>query len=382
MHLDKNFNIFNLQRAHQRKEDVNKNFTSIVDYALKNRPDLFLISGDVFDRILPSNATRVFLIQKIKLLHDASIPVYLIGGNHDVPKISESHPLAIDALSSAGLATVFSRSDIFEKREIQIKKKKVNIIGKSYMSRIESSNPLRGTQIPLDGDYNILILHGSLQGLDIASTIPEMAGKNPFTPVDISKGVDYLALGHYHNYFQRVYRDCTIVNAGSIEKLSWAEIDDPKGFVWSEITESDTSAEFIHLETRTMEKVEFTLSKTTEYKPNLTQHLMTQLTGLTGPNKMLKLVLKGDLSLNHYDQLKIGEILNQSRDLFFHLTVDRSSLKIDEYGRIFIEKVESPLAAFTRRLDSLIADADKNEKKRAILEQIKRLGETYLEASS
>jgi hypothetical protein len=39
MHLDKNFNISNFARAFQRKEDLNRNFSSIVEYALKNKPD-------------------------------------------------------------------------------------------------------------------------------------------------------------------------------------------------------------------------------------------------------------------------------------------------------------------------------------------------------
>jgi len=39
----------------ERKEDLNRNFAKIVDYALKNKPDLFLVSADVFDKILPTN---------------------------------------------------------------------------------------------------------------------------------------------------------------------------------------------------------------------------------------------------------------------------------------------------------------------------------------
>jgi hypothetical protein len=41
--LDKNFNISNLAKAQERREDLNKNFSSAVEYALKNKPDLFLI---------------------------------------------------------------------------------------------------------------------------------------------------------------------------------------------------------------------------------------------------------------------------------------------------------------------------------------------------
>ena len=78
-HLDKSFGISNLSKAMQRREDLNRNFSSIVDYALENKPDIFLIAGDVFDKISPSNASRVFLTSKIKLLHDSNIATFIIG---------------------------------------------------------------------------------------------------------------------------------------------------------------------------------------------------------------------------------------------------------------------------------------------------------------
>jgi DNA repair exonuclease SbcCD nuclease subunit len=43
LHLDKGFNIPNLARASERKEDLNRNFSEIVEYALRNKPDLFIV---------------------------------------------------------------------------------------------------------------------------------------------------------------------------------------------------------------------------------------------------------------------------------------------------------------------------------------------------
>jgi len=95
-HLDKSFGISNLARAIQRKEDLNCNFSKLVDYALKNKPDIFLMAGDVFDKILPTNSSRVFLTQQTKRLKDANVAVFIIGGNHDVPRFGVSPSLAID----------------------------------------------------------------------------------------------------------------------------------------------------------------------------------------------------------------------------------------------------------------------------------------------
>jgi len=46
-----------------------------------------------------------------------------------------------------------------------------------------------------------------------------------------------------------------------LEKLSWTEITDDKGFVWAELHGSETSVEFVKLDTRPMEIQELTFSK-------------------------------------------------------------------------------------------------------------------------
>jgi DNA repair exonuclease SbcCD nuclease subunit len=380
MHLDKNFNISNFARALQRRDDLNRNFSAVVEYALENKPDIFLICGDVFDRVSPTNASRVFVTQKVRQLKDANIPVFIIGGNHDVPKFGVSPSLAIDVLSSAGLATVFSRSDSIEKRLLQIDGRVVCVSGRSYYTAFEGANPLRDVDVPLDGDYNVLMIHGSLQGLNVIPSSPEMGNQNPFLADDIKKGLNYLALGHFHNYFNREHKGCTIVNPGSLERLSWSEINDEKGFVWVELSGSETSVEFVKLNTRPMEIQQLTISKDTEYSASIKDYMLEFLSRLSEKDKLLKLNLSGLISQEQYSQLKVNEILSACRDMFFHLILDRSEIEVEGYGRIFIERIDNPVEAFTKRLDLLIVDAGLNEPQKQLFEQVKQLGMKYLEA--
>jgi len=377
MHLDKNFNIANLARAQERKDDLNKNFSAAVEYALKNKPDLFLITGDVFDRNSPSNSARVFVTERVRQLSEAGIRVFLIGGNHDVPKFGSQH-LAIDVLASAGLATVFSGSDAIAKQIVEINGRKVCVAGKSYFTRFESENPLRGYKIPIEGDYNMLMIHASLQGLNVVSSIPEMAFQNPFRPGDIAKGLNYLALGHFHNHFEREHEGCRIVNPGSIERLSWGELNDEKGFVWAELDGSDASLEFIRLETRPMEEYTLDLSTNGDYPPNLKDYLIEYLHKQSNPVKLARLNLRGQITQEQYRQLKLNEIYEATRDSFFHVNVRHGELYVEGFGRVFMERVDNPIEAFTKRLDALISEASSEEKRRQ-LEQVKELGRKYLE---
>jgi len=311
-------------------------------------------------------------------LKEAGISVFLIGGNHDVPKLGSQH-LAIDVLSSARLATVFSRSVEFESRVLQVNGKRVCVAGKSYFTQVESQNPLRGHTIPIEGDYNLVMIHGSLQGLDVVSSVPEMVSQNPFSPEDIRTGLNYMALGHFHNYYERDHEGCKIVNPGSMEKLSWAEMNDEKGFVWAELHGSDISAEFVKLDTRPMEKYTLHLSKDERYSPNLKGYLIDYVESKSDPARIARLFLQGLITQEQYNELKINEIVQATREAFFHLGFDRTDLEVEGFGRVFVERVENPVEAFVRRLEELITEAAMDEEERHRLEQVRELGRKYLE---
>jgi exonuclease SbcD len=379
--LDKSFSISNLARAAQRKEDLNRNFSKAIDYAVKNKPDVFLMAGDIFDKILPTNASRVFLTREIKRLYDANVAVFIIGGNHDIPRFGVSPSLAIDVLSSAGLATVFSRSDTIQKKKIRIKGKVVCISGRSYYTQFEGANPLKDVEVSIEGEYNILMIHGSLQGLNVASSVPGMDHQNPFLADDIKKGLNYLALGHFHNHFERDHVGCKIVNPGSMEKLTWAEMDDEKGFVWAELNDSETTTEFVKLDTRPMEATDLALSKDEAYPKGIEQYVLDFLSKMTNPEKIVKLNLHGLISQEQYNQLKIIELLTECNDKFFNLQIERKDLELEGYGKVFLERIDNPVEAYSKRLDALINQTKLQDPNRLLLEQAKSLGIKYLEAA-
>jgi DNA repair exonuclease SbcCD nuclease subunit len=166
---------------------------------------------------------------------------------------------------------------------------------------------------------------------------------------------------------------CSIVNPGSLEKLSWAEMNDEKGFVWADLNGSETTTKFIKLDTRPMETADLMFSKTDS---DIAGHVLSFLEKLADAQTLLKLNLQGSISREQYGQLRINEVLNACRDMFFQLNVDRKALEVEGYGRIFLERVDSPVDAFSRRLDLLIAQSP-NDKQ--LLEQVKKEGIKYLE---
>jgi DNA repair exonuclease SbcCD nuclease subunit len=74
----------------QRTLDFIKALERVVDYAIKEKIDIFVICGDLFDRVTigPTllRQVRERIWQKLLVNH---IPIVLTGGNHDSPQIIE-----------------------------------------------------------------------------------------------------------------------------------------------------------------------------------------------------------------------------------------------------------------------------------------------------
>src|SRR5205807_9505381 len=86
-------------RRFERKRDFQHSFDVLVNFALENRPDLFLIGGDFYDGILPGNPIRAYVAEQYKRLHEKEIKTVLGSGHHDTPRRIEqgAPPLAVDA---------------------------------------------------------------------------------------------------------------------------------------------------------------------------------------------------------------------------------------------------------------------------------------------
>lgn len=69
----------------QREADFYDAFERFVDLSLKEKPDLILHTGDLFDSVRPSNRAISFALSEIRKLADAKIKFIAISGNHETP---------------------------------------------------------------------------------------------------------------------------------------------------------------------------------------------------------------------------------------------------------------------------------------------------------
>ena len=80
----------NDEGINQREADIYRSFTQVIDYAIDQRVDLILHAGDLFDAVRPTNRAITIAIQQLLRLSENHIPILLISGNHEQPKLHET----------------------------------------------------------------------------------------------------------------------------------------------------------------------------------------------------------------------------------------------------------------------------------------------------
>jgi len=197
----------NVSLAERMRRSVFESFSSIVDAALQNHVDAFVISGDLYDDSNELPSTRMWLSQQLSRL---DIPVFICRGNHDshtswdgsIPYPQNVHEFGTEP----------ERIAISEEAEV---------VGISYSTPHEPRNlasMLKGSP----DRFSIACLHCDLE------SVSEGYSYAPCTMSDLVSGnIDYWALGHVHKR-NVVSTEPYVVYPGNIQGRSFKETG-PKG---------------------------------------------------------------------------------------------------------------------------------------------------------
>ena len=152
--------------------------------AIQESVEFVVIAGDLYDGDWRDFQTGLFFVGQMGRLAAHGIPVYLLYGNHDAAnQITRS-------LALPDNVRVFSArdSETFTLDEIG-----VALHGQSYRQRDIVENLVPAYPQPVQGMFNIGVLHTGLGG---------MGGHADYAPCThhdlVNKGYDYWALGHVH----------------------------------------------------------------------------------------------------------------------------------------------------------------------------------------
>ncbi len=245
--------------------DFRTSFDAMVETALAEDIDLFLFAGDAYRTAAPTTTQQRAFVECLKPIVDAGIPVAMIVGNHDHP-VSFGKASALDIFGHLGgtLSDGKPQVRVYNRPTpdvIPTKSGDVQLFAFPWPIRslILARDDMRGLppneiRDKIEELYQrfitayvakerrdlptVLMGHFSVTGAELShSERASLIAHEPKFEVShlVPEGsqIDYVALGHIHRH-QNLNSDPDgppVVYSSSIERVSFKEADEQKGFV-------------------------------------------------------------------------------------------------------------------------------------------------------
>lgn len=316
-------------KAKLRRNEIKQNFFNLVEFAKEENVRAIIIAGDLFDQVkIPANLKKYVLdvISRAK-----EINFYFLEGNHE--------HLPFDDIELPNNLFIFGQDwTYFELDNICICGKIIyefndqNLFDDLYLDKSKT---------------NIVVLHGQ---------IVKGNAENTSYGINLNllkqKHIDYLALGHIHEFSQGKIDDRgTFAYCGALEGRGFDECDE-KGFIIIENALDTINPTFIHFSTRQHHEI-FADISLCESESEVINKLQETLSAISKQD-LIKLTLIGSKSdaLN-LDINYIRTILNS--EYFFVKVIDKTKIKID------LEKLSGDLSLKGEFIRMVINSSDLDE---------------------
>jgi len=293
-----------------RMMDFCHSFEHLISQVMELAPDAFIFSGDLFDRVNPTNFIRKFAQDQFKKLSEQKIPTFLIPGNHETPRSKGvKNPLTL----YLDIPHIYIGLTPFQKE-----------IGPYTIAGVPfSSNPEKYIPAPVSGRTNILMLHCVVEGAVWGSErfmeyVDETVKPGKLPPYE------YIALGHIHKH-QKI---SNMVYSGSLERYDFNEKDEKKGFVIY-----DEDPEFVVIPSRDMVDIEYTCTHKNAFQ--ITEESVSLLTDIE--EKIVRLVLQGRIDSVTRKEINFALIREKAKESL-HFSIKDSTV-IEEFEEIKDEEV-------------------------------------------
>lgn len=205
-----------------------------LEYIIKgNDIDMVIHTGDLFHT---SRVSNKFMGQTAEIIKGWDVPVYVVPGNHDIDgyTIETIDQTSLGLLAKTGVIKLLDR---MHPKKFVIGEHSVCISGQEYYADIDSGNPDDYDMQQIDGDINILAIHGY-----VADT-PQNPHIRCTYIKDIITNADIVLSGHYHRSFAVESGGVGFYNPGSmmrVEMTDWNKTHMPQyGILDIEFTEND-----------------------------------------------------------------------------------------------------------------------------------------------
>ena len=348
-------------------------------YAVNNGIDVVLIAGDIFNNLYVSLNYSYALASKLSLLYEHGIHTIIIAGNHDAPRVRGIHsPLTV--LSQLGVDKVYYQESLPDKAlKMNLNEGCLGVIPLPYFQPTERkyfqdqlSKLIRELYADIENcDYKILIGHYDVKGAKYSEVDPytnSFYNITRISPETLEPSLfNYIALGHIHLH-QSIKGYDNIFYSGSIDRMSFGEASEKKGFLDIELYENSFKVKFIESSPLKMYTTPFLEVSETDPISSVIQYLDT----VELENMLLRIRVKADSvtwSLIKDSMSKLDKYLFEDRNVLGY-RVDpymRNVYAQLKFERMSVDK-DWLREALYKYVDSIsgVSYKDKDEMKRLI----------------
>ena len=253
-----------------RLGDFLSTFDEVVEYAIAERADLALFTGDAYKSRNPSQTHQREFAARIARLANAGIPVFLVVGNHDMP-LTAGPATALEIFDTLGVRMVHV-GERLATLVVDTPSGSVQIVSVPWVRRSHFLASEERSGLTIDA-INALIQDRLTEGVkSLAERLDPSLPAVLAAHVTVSSAVvggstrdsvrhgsersmmlgrdhvllrsslarpqfDYVALGHIHKH-QVVGEQPMMAYAGSLERVDFGEEGDDKGFCVVELDSS------------------------------------------------------------------------------------------------------------------------------------------------
>ncbi len=204
--------------AARRGDELDQAFRRAVDAALAERVHAVLIAGDLFDTHRPDVGTVALARRELARLEEAGIRVLAVPGTHD----SLLHPDCVYRRESLPFARLFDGPTFAGPERVETDGAVLWVYGIACDPRRQAAGWGTLERVP-EGGIHVALAHAACRDRPDWTIPPEDL---PFDEGDLpGLGMDYVALGHYHNHRLFEGESGRILGAypGSVEGRDWTE---------------------------------------------------------------------------------------------------------------------------------------------------------------
>lgn len=305
-HLGFDYPIRTTKRT-RRGQDFFDNFEYILNYAVGNAVDLILHGGDFFFR---TRLPELIVNKSYKILYEFAkhnIPFVIVPGNHESSRLPRS-PLIFQPYIH-----IFKEPHTFT---FDIKGKKINISGFPYESKnVRDQFPEIIKQIQdkeKQADINLLMTHHAVEGCTCGpGNYTFRKNEDVIQMKDIPMHYDAILCGHIHRqqilWKRHQDKKSPIIYVGSVERTSFAEKEETKGFYVLEFDKDHQNRQFIPLKTRAM--VDITINRSFPSIQELKTYLIKRSRGFD-TNSIVRLKCPDEQNRNLINQSLLKDVFH------------------------------------------------------------------------